>query len=229
MKTILTFVASLYLLGNVNANGIPSDEALAAKTFEEFKAIQDKALDDKLNPKVHMEVSYPVLADAFEGVPGFYHGVASGDPLPDGVIVWTRYTPTSMDESVMLELRMAEVDPVLEFEAHLDPSQNDAIKVARVLVDVSSDFVAKIDVRGLTSNTHYVFAFVALDDSTEVASTSVVGQTRTAPALDDDVEELNYAFFSCAHFSNGYFHAYDVASTMKDLDFWIHVGDYIYE
>ena len=58
---------------------------------------------------------------------------------------------------------------------------------------------------------------------------SAVGQTRTAPAKDEDVEAMTYAFFSCAHFSNGYFHSYDVASTIKDLDFWIHVGDYIYE
>ena len=38
-----------------------------------------------------------------------------------------------------------------------------------------------------------------------------------------------YAVFSCAHFANGYFHAYDIASTIKDLDFWIHTGDYVYE
>jgi hypothetical protein len=38
-----------------------------------------------------------------------------------------------------------------------------------------------------------------------------------------------YAVFSCAHFSNGYFHPYDVASTIEDLDFWVHVGDYVYE
>ena len=75
----------------------------------------------------------------------------------------------------------------------------------------------------LQSNTNYVFAFT---DGTVVSD---VGQTRTAPAKDENVEEMTYAFFSCAHFSNGYFHSYDVASTIKNLDFWVHVGDYIYE
>lgn len=214
------------LFAAVTANGIPSDEALAAATPDEFISIQEKALKKRIQKVDHLEVSTPVLADAFDGVPGFYHGVASGDPTPDRVIVWTRYTPVDVDDVVPLELRMAAVDPTLDFDAHLDPSMNPNIKTVTVIVDESSDFVAKIDVVGLDSNTHYVFAFVALDDHDII---SEVGQTRTTPAFDEDVEELNYAFFSCSHFSNGYFHAYDVASTIKNLDFWIHVGDYIYE
>ena len=223
IKILSVILASLVA---VKGNGIPSDEALAAETFEEFSVIQERAKLQMQDAEFHLEVSRPVLADAFEGKPGFYHGVASGDPLPDSVIVWTRYTPLNEDDSITLEFRMAEVNPDLEVDAHLDPSLNPDLKSTLVLVEASSDFIAKLDVKGLKSNTHYVYAFISTDDNEEK---SQVGQTRTAPALDEDVEELIYAFFSCAHFSNGFFHAYDVASTIKDLDFWIHVGDYIYE
>jgi alkaline phosphatase D len=72
-----------------------------------------------------------------------------------------------------------------------------------------SDWVAKIDVTGLEPRTNYVFAFV---DAEGVVSD--VGQTKTAPGADQDVDELHYALFSCAKFS---------------LDFWVHVGDYVYE
>ena len=228
---VAILVAGLSVIPSVlvNANGIPSDEALAAKTVDEFIAVQDAALKTKFDPNSHMEFSQPILADAFNNVEGFYHGVASGDPLPDSVIVWTRYTPLSDEKSVALELRIAEVESTLAFDDHLDPSMNPNLKQTKLVVDASSDFVAKIDVVGLKSNSNYVFAFVALDSDTNFVASSQVGQTRTAPAVDDDVDELNYAFFSCAHFSNGYFHSYDIASTIKDLDFWIHVGDYIYE
>lgn len=220
----IAIIVAVYI-STINANGIPPDAALKAETYDEFHS----ALNKNHSPEYHLETSLPILADAFEGKPGFYHGVASGDPLPDRVIVWTRYTPQREDETIALELRMARVDPNLDFEAHLDPEMNPDLKMTKVIVDKSSDFVAKLDVIGLKSNTHYVYAFVAIDEDMSSTISSQVGQTRTAPAFDDNVEELTYAFFSCAHFSNGYFHPYDVASTIQDLDLWIHVGDYIYE
>ena len=139
------------------------------------------------------------------------------------MIVWTRYTPASADDAVELEFRMALVDPNLAVDDHLNPEANPALHRAKVTVTADSDFVAKIDVTGLASGTNFVFAF---SDGT---ATSMIGRTKTAPGPDDVVESMTYAVFSCAHFANGYFHAYDVASTIKDLDFWIHVGDYVYE
>lgn len=147
-----------------------------------------------------------------------------GDPLSDAVIVWTRYTPVNADATPLLEFRMAAVDAALAVDDHLDPAKNANLHRATVRVTGDSDFVAKIDVVGLKANTPYVFAFV--DESGEA---SPVGQTKTAPGPDDSVESMVYAVFSCSHFSNGYFHAYDVASTIVDLDFWVHVGDYVYE
>lgn len=152
----------------------------------------------------------------------FIHSIlASGDPLEDAVIIWTRYTPENADDEIDLEFRMAAVDPDLKFEDHLDPANNPNIRRGFVTVTSASDWVAKIDVTGLESGTDFVFAFSVGDKA------SAVGQTKTAPANDADVESLIYAVFSCAHFANGYFHSYDLASTIKDLDFWVHVGDWL--
>ena len=75
------------------------------------------------------------------------------------MIVWTRYTPVSAGETVTLELRMAAVDPTLAVEDHLDPAKNSNLRRALVDVTKDSDFIAKIDVTGLTPYTDYVFAF----------------------------------------------------------------------
>lgn len=82
-----------------------------------------------------------------------------GDPLPDGVIVWTRYTPVSVDDPVELEFRMAKVDANLAVDDHLDPDSNPNLFRAKVIVTAESDFVAKIDVTNLDSASNYVFAF----------------------------------------------------------------------
>lgn len=124
---------------------------------------------------------------------------------------------------VTLEFRMAAVDPNLAVAAHLDPKLNPNLKRGLVQVGPSTDWTAKLDMTGLTSSTKYVFSF---SDGTRVSD---VGTTRTAPAADEDVKEFKYAVFSCSNFPNGYFHAYDVASTIEDLDVWFHVGDFIYE
>jgi alkaline phosphatase D len=87
---------------------------------------------------------------------------------------------------------MAEVDPDLPFQAHLDPDANPNMIRGVVKVTKDSDFVAKIDVTGLKGNTHYVFVF---SDGTQASD---VGKTRTAPGPSDNVEEFRYAVFSCS-------------------------------
>jgi alkaline phosphatase D len=194
---------------------------LNASSYEELVNISQSITSDISNPS--SEKSQPLLADSFGGEPGFYHGVASGDPLSNAVIVWTRYTPVNANDEVTVELRMAPVDGNVPEDSLLDPDVNPNLKRANILVKAEHDWIAKIDVMNLPSNTKFVFGFVEGDHVSDV------GTTRTAPAVDESVDEMTYAVFSCAHFGNGYFHAYDVASTITDLDFWIHVGDYLYE
>jgi len=177
---------------------------------------EEEEEDDPMNPDT-------LLARYFGGTPGFYHAVASGDPLPDAVIIWTRYTPRLATDEIDLEFRMAEIDPAIAMESLLDPSANPNMKRGVVRVVPNSDWIAKLDVTGLKSNTQYVYAF---HDGTVG---SEVGLTRTAPAPDQDVQELRYAVFTCAQFWDSFFHGYDIASTIEDLDLWIHTGDAIYD
>jgi alkaline phosphatase D len=221
----------------VSSHGVPTAEMFAAETLEEYQRLLSHggySINEPLRDQVHAQrqrtlqqglgLSQPLLAGSFGGTPGFYHGVASGDPLPNAVILWTRYTPLVATDVVTLELRVATVsaNSSLPLNDHLDPTRNPSIK--RVLIEVtnSSDWVAKVDVTGLPSRTKLVYAF---SDGTTVSD---IGQTTTAPTVNDEtVLELRYAVFSCANYGNGYFHAYDIASTITDLDFWIHLGDYI--
>lgn len=81
----------------------------------------------------------------------------------------------------------------------LDPRKNGGnIKSGKVMATPTSDWTIKLDVTGLPSNAHFVYAFF---DSAGVSSQ--VGMTRTAPALTDRVDELNYAVFSCSNWGFG--------------------------
>jgi alkaline phosphatase D len=204
---------------------LPHPDVLKAENKEQFlRAVSGRRrlaeLEEPIPARDLQADSTQILADEFGGIPGFYHGVASGDPLPTQVILWTRYTPVSAGEEITLNVLIAKVDPNLAVEDHLKASANPNLVRAPVLVTQESGFVAKLDVIGLEPGTKYVFAF------TDGVRASEVGLTQTAPANLADVASMTYAFFSCSHFSNGYFHAYDVASTITDLDLWIHVGDY---
>lgn len=206
-----------------------------ASTIEEYQRLRGlsggSSINETLKEEIYqqkqrqrqlLETSQPLLASSYNGIAGFYHGVASGDPLPDAVILWTRYTPTTANANVTLELRLTPLVAGLDLASHLDPNANTQLRRVKVIVTSQSDWIAKLDVTGLTSNTNYVYAFA--DESNQV---SPIGQTKTAPDPTAEVAQLVYAVFSCANFGNGYFHAYDIASTIVDLDFWVHVGDYI--
>ena len=142
----------------------------------------------------------------------FRHGVASADPLPDGVLLWTRCTTSSPD-------------PVaVDWWVGLSPEPDPRHEVARGTVDASADadFTVHIDVAGLEPATTYWYGFSAGD------ATSPVGRTFTAPAPDVPVERLRVGLTSCAYWSCGFFNVY-ANMAAQDLDLVVHVGDYIYE
>eukprot|EP00403_Amphidinium_massartii_P016387 CAMPEP_0178416826 /NCGR_PEP_ID=MMETSP0689_2-20121128/24262_1 /TAXON_ID=160604 /ORGANISM="Amphidinium massartii, Strain CS-259" /LENGTH=792 /DNA_ID=CAMNT_0020038179 /DNA_START=93 /DNA_END=2471 /DNA_ORIENTATION=- len=168
------------------------------------------------------------LADSFGGVPGFHHGVASGDPLATAVVIWTRYTPVAAHETIEVEFRIAPFPPDRavsgdDFSAVLTEA-NPSMVAGSVMATNESDWIVKIDVGDLQPGTSYAYGFAVVGGSSAV---SVVGTRKTAP--EGHVEQLRYALFSCAHWTFGYFHPYNLAATIADLDFWVHVGDYIYE
>jgi len=145
-----------------------------------------------------------------EGSPLFQHGVASGDPLQDRVILWTRVTP--QNPSAIVAVR---------FEVATDPAFTQTVARGVTRTDASRDFTVKVDPARLRPNTTYYYRF-----STE-NETSPIGRTRTLPA--GATQRLRIAVASCSNHAAGYFNAYRRIAERADLDLVVHLGDYLYE
>ncbi|MEV6740530.1 alkaline phosphatase D family protein [Streptomyces sp. NPDC051104] len=158
-------------------------------------------------------------ARAAAGTPAFLHGVASGDPLPDGVLLWTRVTPTAEATPGSGLGPDTEVAWVLA----KDKAFTAIVAKGSVTATAASDHTVKADVRGLEPATDYWFRFSA------GGTDSPVARTRTAPAADAAVSGLRFGVVSCANWEAGYFAAYRHLAARGDLDAWLHLGDYIYE
>jgi alkaline phosphatase D len=142
----------------------------------------------------------------------FRHGVASADPLPDGVLLWTRCT-TSAPGPVAVDWWVGRAP---------DPGGADVVARGTAEAAASGDFTVHVEVDGLEPASTYWYGFRAGEAS------SPVGRTRTAPAPDDPVGHLRLGLASCAYWSCGYFNVYANLAA-RDLDLVVHVGDYIYE
>ncbi|GGY44321.1 alkaline phosphatase [Bacterioplanes sanyensis] len=141
----------------------------------------------------------------------FGHGVASGDPLADAVIIWTRVTPDNADGTE------AEVAWVVA----RDEAMTDVVASGKEYTDAERDFTVKVDVTGLQPGTTYYYQFAGKDNAA-----SPVGRTQTLPA--GSVDSVTLAVCSCANYPAGFFNAYR-AMAESDVDVVLHLGDYIYE
>ena len=158
-------------------------------------------------------------APAGNGV--FGYGVASGDPTADAVIIWTRATPAGTPIATPGSGHGAPL--LVRWELARDP---DFRRVVRRGVEVASrftDHTVKVDVKHLHPYTRYFYRFSAAGE------TSPVGRTQTAPDEAGTVHALRLALVSCSNYTGGYFTAYRAIAARSDLDFVLHVGDYIYE
>ena len=138
----------------------------------------------------------------------FYHGVASGDPLTDRVIIWTRVTADTA--SLQVKWRVAR-----------DTMMQNIVAQGVFTTDASRDYTVKVDVTGLQPDTYYYYEFEAL------GRYSQRGRTKTTPV--GNVANYRIAVANCSNYSFGYFNAYDAIRKRNDVDFVIHLGDYIYE
>jgi len=143
----------------------------------------------------------------------FAHGVASGDPLKDKVIIWTRATP-------LVDLAEDELFDI-DYEIATDESFEHIIRSGTVKTSKERDYTVKIDVQKLDAGSVYYYRFSAKNTK------SIIGRMKTLP--EGSVSQVKLAVFSCANYPNGYFNAYMEASKIDDLDATIHLGDYIYE
>ena len=141
----------------------------------------------------------------------FVHGVASGDPLSDRVILWTRVTPAAG----------ALADIPVQWELASDAAFTTVVAKGQATATAARDFTVKIDASGLKPATAYHYRFSAY------AAKSPTGRTRTLPT--GSVAQVRLAVFSCANYPAGYFNVYAEAARRSDLDATVHLGDYLYE
>ncbi|MFF9271566.1 alkaline phosphatase D family protein [Streptomyces rochei] len=158
-------------------------------------------------------------AGAVGAAPAFLHGVASGDPLPDGVLLWTRVTP--VPEAVPGS--GTGPDTEVNWVVATDRDFTNVVAKGSVTATAASDHTVKADVRGLAPATDYWFRFSAGPTDSPAA------RTRTAPAADAAVAGLRFGVVSCANWEAGHFSSYRHLAARGDLDAWLHLGDYIYE
>ena len=141
----------------------------------------------------------------------FHHGVASGDPLADRVVLWTRVSrPPDAPESIPVRWSVAR-DPAMTFEV------THGLSVAGPL----RDHTVKVDATRLSPGTSYFYRFSALDHD------SPVGRTRTLPT--GSPSRVRLALCSGSNMAFGYFNAYALLARRTDLDAVLHLGDYLYE
>ncbi|MCG8671198.1 MAG: alkaline phosphatase D family protein [Pseudomonadales bacterium] len=143
----------------------------------------------------------------------FAHGVASGDPLPDRVIIWTRITL----------IEYPATDLVGEWRMASDPDMKEIVGRGTFSTHQGVDWTIKLDVDGLSPYTVYYYQFFY--DGAE----SCIGRTRTAPESWQDELHLRFAVCACSSYYSGHMNGYGRIAEKKDLDFVIHCGDYIYD
>jgi alkaline phosphatase D len=139
----------------------------------------------------------------------FYLGVASGDPLTDRVIIWTRVTPDQPD------------DVTVQWRVATDTGLQNIVASGSVSTNSNSDYTVKVDASGLQPASVYYYAF------TYQGLSSLIGRTRTLSAGEQP--QARFAVVSCSNYPTGYFNAYRKIAERNDLDAVLHLGDYIYE
>ncbi len=138
----------------------------------------------------------------------FAHGVASGDPLSDRVILWTR---VSAGNGI----------PDIRWTIAADPTFKKVVASGAVRTGAARDFTVKVDAGGLDAATTYYYAFTA------GSTRSPIGRTRTLPA--EKAERLRLAVVSCSNYPYGFFNVYGRVAARADIHAVLHLGDYMYE
>ncbi|WP_433601571.1 alkaline phosphatase D family protein [Nocardia sp. CA-135953] len=150
----------------------------------------------------------------------FTLGVASGDPLPDGVVLWTRLAPDPLAPDGLGG--MAQHPVTVDYEVAHDEHFQDVVARGSAVATRELAHTVHPEVGGLEPNRWYFYRFRA------GSAISPVGRTRTAPAPGQPTARMRFAFASCQSWTSGYYTAYEHMSA-EDLDFVVHLGDYIYE
>jgi alkaline phosphatase D len=174
-----------------------------------------------------------VLAQTTSSEYLFTLGVASGDPLPNGVVLWTRLAPSPLNGGGMPS---SNVEVSWEVAKDTDSGAFDKNTIVRsgtklagpslthsVHIEVEKEGTAGVDNGELKPNTPYIYRFIAGGQK------STVGRTKTAPAPGATLEQVKFAVASCQSYQAGYWAPFLDIANQDDLDCVLHLGDYIYE
>ena len=138
----------------------------------------------------------------------FQHGVASGDPLADSVVIWTRVSSTYLT-------------PTINWQIAEDRDFKQLVNSGALTTSADVDYTVKVVVDKLRAGKQYYYRFNL------GAVNSPVGKTKTLPV--GKVDKLGIALASCSNYAFGYFNAYDAIARDESIDILFHTGDYIYE
>jgi alkaline phosphatase D len=167
-------------------------------------------------------VAQPIAAGRVLAAPNFSAypfsmGVASGEPLPDGVVLWTRLAPEPVNGG-----GMPMVPVQVDWEIAADRLFRRIVQKGSTVARPELGHSVHVEPAGLEPATEYFYRFRA---GSEISQT---GRTRTAPAAGAEVSQLRFAVCGCSHYETGYFTGYRRIAD-EQFDFVIHTGDYIYE
>lgn len=147
----------------------------------------------------------------------FSLGVASGDPTPSGIVLWTRLAPDPLQGGGMEPSAVS-----VRWQIAADEGMQRIVKQGTVQASPELSHSVHVEAEGLEPSRTYWYQF----ESGGV--TSPIGRTRTAPAFGSTPDKLKFAFASCQNWPAGYYAAYRHMAE-QDLDLVLHLGDYIYE
>ncbi len=147
----------------------------------------------------------------------FRLGVASGDPLFNSVVIWTRLAPVPLQGG-----GMPAVDVPVRWELSSDERFRGFVRRGDVVASPGWGHSVHVDVSGLRPGAWYWYRFIVGDE------VSPVGRTRTAPAWGNRRDSLRFLFGSCQNWQSGYWPLWSHAPS-EDPDLVLHLGDYIYE
>ncbi|WP_299775090.1 alkaline phosphatase D family protein [uncultured Pseudoteredinibacter sp.] len=148
------------------------------------------------------------LAHATKNATVFEHGVASGDPLQDRFIIWTRVHPSQALQTVSWQL--AE-----------DREFHNIVQQGELVAQAENDFTLKLDVQKLLPAKEYFYRFACNREF------SPIGRCKTLAA--ENCKQARLAVVSCSNFPAGYFNVYRAIANKPDYDAVVHLGDYLYE
>ena len=149
-------------------------------------------------------------------------GVASGDPLPDGFVLWTRLAPEPLSSDAQAPGGLVGGDIPIKYEIAEDPLMQRIVRRGLARAEATFAFSVHLEVAGLRPGRPYWYRFMTNDTA------SPVGCTRTAPGEGQAVDHFRFGFVSCSNYEQGYFAAYrHLAAEAPDLVLFL--GDYIYE